>query len=111
MSLTPMLPSLIMFAITVVFVTLCFLPATFERKSPIVNFYWVGLWLFLGLIAAIAGGEQTVMLAGMDSPDLAIRLQTSASVCFVFFVVFAWFRLSGMVLLAGAKRLIRVKKV
>lgn len=105
MSLTPYLPALIMFAITVVVVGLCFLPATYERKTPLLNFYWVGLWLFIGLIAAIAGGEQTVMLAGMESPELALRLQTSVSVCFVFFVIFAWFRLSGVALLAGIRRL------
>ncbi|GHA83460.1 hypothetical protein GCM10009069_03440 [Algimonas arctica] len=106
MSFTPYLPSLIMFTITVVVVGLCFLPATYERKSPLLNFYWVGLWLFIGLIAAIAGGEQTVMLAGMESPELALRLQTSVSVCFVFFVVFAWFRLSGAALVAGVRRLV-----
>lgn len=105
MSITPFLPPLIMFTITVVVVGLCFLPATYERKSPLVNFYWVGLWLFIGLIAAIAGGEQTVMLAGMESPALAIKLQTSVSVCFVIFVIFAWFRLSGAALVAGARRI------
>jgi len=109
MSLSSILPPLIMFAITVVVVALCFLPATYERKSPLLNFYWVGLWLFIGLIAAIAGGEQTVMLAGMESPELAIRLQTSVSVCFVLFVIFAWFRLSGAALVAGVRRLIRVR--
>lgn len=106
MSLTPLLPPLIMFTITVVVVALCFLPATYERKSPLLNFYWVGLWLFIGLIAAISGGEQTVMLAGMDSPELALRLQTSVSASFVFFVVFAWFRLSGAALMAGVRRLV-----
>lgn len=105
MQFTPFLPSLIMFAITVFVVTLCFLPATYERKSPLLNFYWVGFWMFIGLIAAIAGGEQTVMLAGFESPDLAIRLQTSASACFVFFVIFAWFRLSGAALVAGVRRI------
>lgn len=109
MSLSSLLPPLIMFAITVIVVTLCFLPATYERKSPLLNFYWVGLWLFIGLIAAIAGGEQTVMLAGMESPELAIRLQTAVSVCFVIFVIFAWFRLSGAALMMGVRRLIRVR--
>lgn len=105
MSITPFLPPLIMFTITVVVVALCFLPATYERKSPLLNFYWVGLWLFIGLIAAVAGGEQTVILAGFESPAFAIRLQTSVSICFVIFVVFAWFRLSGAALVAGARRI------
>lgn len=109
MSLSSLIPALIMFAITVTIVTLCFLPATYERKSPLLNFYWVGLWMFIGLIAAIAGGEQTVMLAGLESPDLAIRLQRSVSVCFVLFVIFAWFRLSGAALVAGVRRLIRIR--
>jgi succinate dehydrogenase hydrophobic anchor subunit len=100
-----LLPPLIMFAITVTVVTLCFLPATYERKNKIVNFYWVGVWLFLGLIAAVSGGEQTVLLAGSESPALAKSLQTSATLCFVIFVVFGWFRLSGVALVAGAKKL------
>lgn len=107
MSLTSTLPSLIMFSITVVVTSACFLPATYERKSKLLNFYWVGVWLFIGLIAAIAGGEQTVRLAGFGSTEFALRLQFAATLCFVIFVVFAWIRLSGVALLAGARRLTR----
>ncbi|MGB3455376.1 MAG: hypothetical protein WBG08_04860 [Litorimonas sp.] len=102
------LPPLIMLAVTVTVVTLLFLPATFERKSALVNFYWVGVWLFLGLIAAISGAEQTVMLAGLPQTDLAQRLLTSSSLCFVIFVVFGWFRLSGVALLLGLRRIAKL---
>ncbi|MEM9601183.1 MAG: hypothetical protein AAF926_09180 [Pseudomonadota bacterium] len=110
MSLSAYLPALIMFSITVSFVSLCFLPATFERRSKLVNFYWVGFWLFLGLIAAISGATQTVLLAGMDADFLALRLQTAATLCFVIFVMFAWLRLSGAAFMAGARRLTRYRR-
>lgn len=110
MSLSAYLPSLIMFAITVGFVSLCFLPATFERQSKLINFYWVGFWLFLGLIAAISGATQTVLLAGVDASFLSARLQTAASLCFVIFVMFAWVRLSGAALVTGVRRVARYRR-
>lgn len=99
-----LLPALIMFSITVVAVTLSLLPATFERKSPLVNFYWVGFWLFIALIAAISGAEQTVWLMGYEEPALADRLLRATTACFVIFVIFGWARLSGAALVAGAKK-------
>ncbi|MEM7728450.1 MAG: hypothetical protein AAF311_04165 [Pseudomonadota bacterium] len=103
-----LLPSLIMFAITVAFTSLCFVPALFERKSRLLNFYWVGVWLFVGLIAALSGAEQTVMLAGYDNPEIAGRLLGTATLCFMLFVTFAWFRLSGVALLKAARQLRRL---
>lgn len=106
MSFTQLLPSLIMLAITVVIVTLCYLPTRLKTPSPLVNFYWVGTWFFIGLIAAVAGGEQVAILAGYESPELAMRLKTSATLCFVIFVMFGWFRLSGAALVAGVRRIL-----
>jgi hypothetical protein len=98
-----------MFAITVFVVFLCVLPATYARKSPLVNFYWVGFWAFIALIAVIAGAEQIAHLSGYGSVEFAQRLQTSASASFVFFVVFAWFRLSGAAVMSVFRRLVRPK--
>lgn len=91
-------PALIMFGLTVLFVTLFFLPATYERKSPLLNFYWVGFWLFPGLIFSLSGAQQTVAMLGLDSAPISERLITAATLTFVLFVVFGWFRLSGAAL-------------
>ncbi|WP_298912855.1 hypothetical protein [uncultured Algimonas sp.] len=99
-----LLPSLIMFAITVVVATTCLVPAAFKPSSSLVGFYWSGFWLFLALIAALAGGEQALMLSGQDVPALAARLQVSAILCFMLFVMFGWARLSGAALWHGVRR-------
>ena len=54
------LPAFIMFTVTAAIVAVFLIPASYERKSALVNFYWVGTWLFLALLAAISGGEQIV---------------------------------------------------
>ena len=100
-----LLPAALMFAITVAVVTALLFPATFDRASKLVNFYWVGLWVFLAVIASISGGAQTVDMLGMNTMPLAARLQFAATLCFVIFVVFAWFRLSGAALVVGYRRL------
>ncbi len=104
--LSSLMPATLMFAITVFFVTIFFVPATiFQRTNKLVNFYWVGFWLFLGLITSIAGAQNTLMLLGYDSDALAESLLFAATVCFVFFVVFAWFRLSSKALMMGLQKL------
>ncbi len=99
------LPAAIMFSVTVVAVTAFLIPATFERASKLLNFYWVGVWVFLAMITSISGGAQTVDMLGLDTMPLAARLQFSATLCFVLFVVFGWFRLSGVALLMGFRRI------
>ena len=100
-----LVPALIMFTITAAVVMGFILPATFERKSPLLNFYWTGVWLFPALIAAVSGGEQVVMMLGLDASGFALRLQTALLVCFPLFVVAAWVRLSGAALMAGLRRI------
>ena len=102
-----LLPPAIMFAITVFVVTLILVPATFERKSSLLNFYWVGVWVFLAVIASVAGGSQTVQMVGLEAEPLAGRLQFAATLCFTLFVMFAWVRLSGVALLMGLRRITR----
>ena len=93
--LTQVLPGLIMFAITFAFVTLMFLPITvFKQKNELVRFYWVGVWLFIAMIAALAGGSETLMLLDYDARNFSVALLSAFTVCFVLFVVFGWFRLS-----------------
>lgn len=107
MSLTPILPSLIMFSITVVIVGLCCLPTLLSSKSSLLNFYWAGFWGFIAMIAVVAGGEQTLMLSGYDAPGPIHQVKMILTLCFVLFVVFAWFRLSGAMLVATVRRIIR----
>jgi hypothetical protein len=85
-----------MFVITVIFASLLFVPVTcFARKSPVVNFYWCGFWSFLAVIAAIAGGNSTLMIVGHADPAIAERLFPALVTLYVGFVVVGWFHLSG----------------
>ena len=102
-----LIPALVMFTITVAVVAVFLIPATYERTSPLVNFYWVGTWLFLALITAVAGGEQTVMMLGAENNIFAKRLLAALVVCFPLFIVFGWFRLAGAAALAGLRRIRR----
>lgn len=61
--------------------------------------------MFLGLIAAISGFGQAALMTGMDVSSLLMRLQTASVASFVFFVVFAWFRLSGALIFTVLRRL------
>ncbi len=99
------LPAFIMFTVTTAIVAVFLIPASYERKSALVNFYWVGVWLFLALLAAVSGGEQIVRFLGLDGHNVAVRLQTAILVCFPIFVIFAWARLSGAALIYGLKRI------
>ena len=89
------LPGLIMFAITLAFVTLMFVPVTaFKQKNELIRFYWVGVWLFLAMIAAFSGGSETLTLLRYDVGNVPVALLSALTVCFVLFVMFGWVRLS-----------------
>lgn len=106
--LTQFLPGLIMFAITLAFVTLFFIPVTaFKQKDELIRFYWVGLWLFLAFIAAFSGGAETLTLFRYDSGAASDALLTALTVCFVIFVMFGWFRLSFKAISAGVMYFLR----
>lgn len=94
-SMMSYIAAMVMFLITVIIVSALFVPATYERKNDLVNFYWVGVWMFLGLIFCIAGAEQTLMLLGVDASQMSERILFAGTLCFVIFVVFGWARLSG----------------
>ena len=105
------LPSLMMFAITLVFVTAFFIPVTaFKQKNELIRFYWVGVWFFLAMIAAFAGGSQTLLLLGYNAHNIATAMLTSLTVCFVLFVMFGWCRLSFSAIQSGITYLIKKRK-
>ena len=80
------LPGLIMFAITLAFVTLFFIPVTaFKQKNELIRFYWVGIWVFLAMIAAFSGGSETLTLFKYDVGNFPTTLLTSLTICFVLF--------------------------
>lgn len=109
--MTQILPGLVMFAITVGFVTLLFVPATvFKQKNELINFYWAGIWVFLGLIAAFSGGSETLAMFNYESRMVAENLLSVIMLCFVIFVVFGWFRLSFKALHAGVKHAVASRK-
>ena len=90
------LPVLIMFLYTVLSAALFFIPITkFPRKNKLLNFYWVGFWAFLVIIAAIAGSSSTLKMIGYDASQSSKLMLAGISASFVFFVMFAWFRLSA----------------
>lgn len=93
-----------MFAITLAFVTLMFVPVTaFKQKNELIRFYWVGVWLFLAMIAAFSGGSETLALLKYDAGNVPIALLSALTVCFVIFVMFGWFRLSFAAISAAVK--------
>ena len=100
-----------MFAITLAFVTLFFIPVTaFKQKNELIRFYWVGVWLFIAMIAAFSGGSQTLLLLDYDAQNVATAMLTPLTVCFVIFVMFGWFRLSFSAILAGIKHWNKTRK-
>jgi len=105
------LPALIMFAITVGFVALMIVPAkAYKQKNELINFYWVGVWVFLAMIAAFSGGNETLYMLSYDSRMVAESLLGAIMLCFVLFVTFGWFRLSFKAIAAGVKHGLRNKK-
>jgi len=109
--MTHILPALIMFAITVGFVALMFVPATvYKQKNELINFYWVGVWVFLGMIAAFSGGNETLFMLSYDSRHVAEGLLAAIMLCFIIFVTFGWFRLSFKAISTGIKHALRKKQ-
>ncbi len=93
------LPVLIMFLYTILTVSLFFIPITkFPRKNKLLNFYWVGFWTFLVMIAAFAGGENTLKMLEYDASGTSKVILAGISASFVFFVMFAWFRFSAKII-------------
>ena len=66
-------PSILMFVATVLVSGLLIMPALkFNIKHDLTRFYWRGFWAFLCLIAAFAGGQQILMLAGVDVTNASV---------------------------------------
>lgn len=102
------LPGLIMFSITLLFVTLFFIPVTAcKQKNELVRFYWVGVWAFLAMIAAFSGGWETLKLLKYDAGNVPVAMLSALIACFVCFVMFGWFRLSFAAIRAGVTHWLR----
>jgi len=95
----------IMFMVTVLTASLFCIPIVyFARKSRVVNFYWIGFWLFLATITGCAGAANTLMLMGGESVETYTPLLTALVTAYVGFVILAWFHLSGKVIFKVFKR-------
>lgn len=89
--------ALVMFGFTVAFTSAFYWPAIkFTQKNRLVNFYWVGLWVFLSLITAIAGARVTLSMVGYDAANFSSAVLFGLTISFVVFVAFAWGRLALM---------------
>jgi len=98
----------IMFAITVIMTSLLSVPVTrFVPKNKLFRFYYNGAWGYLVMVAAFAGAGNTLMLLGVDALPTANMFLTAIIATFAIFIMFAWFRLCGVALWEGAKRLRR----
>lgn len=97
-------PSLIMLLVTVGFAALLLLPTAIKVKSDLVRFYWKGFWMFLALIAIVAGGATTLQLMGFTVDPLSEAMLSGIMASYILFVVFAWFRLAGAALFLGYRR-------
>ena len=112
MTLAQFLPSIIMFIITTIVVAVFCVPAIrFRQKSDLLNFYWVGFWVFLIMIASISGSMNTLKLMNYDATLSAETMLSGIVASFVFFVMFAWFRLAGKGLITILNRGLLIVKV
>ncbi|WP_233345421.1 hypothetical protein [Litorimonas taeanensis] len=75
-----------------------------QRKNKLLNFYWVGCWIFLGMITSVSGAQNTLMLLGYNADAVSESVLSGFVLSFIFFVVFAWFRLSSSALWFGVKK-------
>ena len=101
-------PAFIMFMFTVGFASLFLLPAIkFQPKNELVGFYWRGLWMFLAAICAVAGASNTLLLANFPAENVSQAFSVAIIVSFVFFIVFAWFRLAGKAALHLVQKFLR----
>ena len=93
------LPPAIMFAVTVAVCALFALPLRrVSPKSPVVRFYWRGVWMFLMAITAVAGAMNTLVLMDIDAVEITETLLNILLPAFVLFVVVGWFHSLGTAL-------------
>jgi len=105
------MPAIIMFAITLGFVTLFFIPVTaYKQKNDLIRFYWVGAWIFLAMITAFSGGSETLTMLKYDTGNIPTAFLTALTVCFVAFIMFGWFRLSFAALYAGVNHWLQKRR-
>ncbi len=108
--MTQYMPAIIMSVVTFLVCVMFLLPTLFKFGTDLVRFYWKGFWAFLSLIAFVAGGAEILRLSGMPVEKASIAALSGIMAAFIFFVVFAWFRLAGVALLTGFKSMKTSKK-
>lgn len=102
--MTQYMPTIIMSVITFLVCVMFLLPIRFRIGTELVRFYWKGFWMFLSLIAFVAGGSEILSLSGISVEKEAIATLSGIMAAFILFVVFAWFRLAGAIFWAGIKK-------
>lgn len=101
-------PSLLMFIATVLVSGLLIMPALKVRiNHDLARFYWRGFWLFLCIIAAFAGGQQILLLAGVDVSNASVFYLGGLTASYIIFVIFAWFRLTWVTLWGFGLNIVR----
>ncbi len=100
-------PVLTMSAITLVAVCLLFIPTRFKFGTDLVRFYWCGFWYLLALIVLTSGSIEVLKLAGISVEPYDIAVLGGLMTAYIFFVMFAWFRLVGAAILFGMKKAVK----
>lgn len=91
--------------ITLAVVLLLLLPIRLRFGSDLVKFYWRGVWFFLSAIATVSGGAEVLKILGYSVEKPSIAILAGIMSAYILFVVFAWFRLVGLALWTGFRKL------
>lgn len=90
--------------ITLAVVALLLLPIRLKFGTDLVKFYWRGVWFFLAAIASVSGGAEVLKILGYAVEKPAIAILAGIMSAYILFVVFGWFRLVGMALWVGFRK-------
>ncbi len=104
-------PVMIMSTITLIAVTLLFVPTRLKFGTDLVRFYWCGFWYLLALIVLASGSFEVFKLAGFTIEPYDIAILGGLMTAYIGFVMFAWFRLVGAAILFGIKKAAKPAKV
>ena len=101
-----LLSGLMMFLVTIFVTGVILIPSTkYPRSNKLINFYWLGFWVYLAMIASISGAANTLMLLEYEAMPFANAVLTGLTASFIVFVIFAWVRFSGALLITGVRHI------
>lgn len=95
----------VMLLITTATVLLLLFPTRFKFGTDLVKFYWRGVWYFLAAISMVAGSGEVFEILGYSVEQYIIAALSGLMTAYILFVVFAWFRLVGVGLFVGLRKL------